>query len=83
MEGNGPFVTKMTIGPGAMILGTIFLAGLVLLAVVLIRKKQMPPGLFASLLVFSLCMIIGPVAMFTVPMVDVVTKLSSGSGDSE
>lgn len=83
MEGNGPFVTKFEIGPGGWFFGIVFLAGLVLLGVVLIRKKQLPSGLFAPLLFLSLCMVIGSIALLTLPMVDVVTKLSSGEADEE
>ncbi len=83
MEGFDPSASTIVVPTGLIVLAAVFLAGLVLLIVLLVKRKRMESSLFLSLAVLSVCAMVTSAVVAFFPTVDVVTRISSGGGDSE
>lgn len=83
MEGFEPPASANVVPTALIALAAVFLAGLVLLIVLLVKRKRMESSLFLALVVLSVCAMVTSAVVAFFPTVDVVTRISSGGGDSE
>jgi Kef-type K+ transport system membrane component KefB len=80
-----PSTTQVKVGLAPLgVLLLLFLAGVAIIAVTVLRRKAIERPLYLGLIVFGAAVMVAAVGLsLMAPWVEVVTRFSSGSSESE